>query len=128
MDEQTKPKPEQIFRSNDESLASDEPLDEPVPKPMEHAKSMELKDARKAIEIANKKRTRRGYGKKNNRKNKKGIQNVKFSLLGTNSNGILGKLESLKSLINEFKPMALTIQETKPRENGSFKAERIPSF
>ena len=95
---------------------------------MEHAKPMEFKDARKAIETENKKRTRRGYGKKNDRKNKKGIQNIKFSLLGTNSNGILGKQESLKSLLNEFKPTALTIQETKLGKMGVLKLKGYQVF
>ena len=33
--------------------------------------------------------------------------------MGSNANGILKKQESLKSLINQFKPSAITIQEAK---------------
>ena len=40
------------------------------------------------------------------------MKNVKFWLLGTNANGLLGKQESLKNAINTFKPSAITIQES----------------
>ena len=75
-----------------------------------------------------KKRTRRGYGKKNNRKNIKGVKNVNFTLLGTNANGILGKQESLKSLINKFMPSVITVQEGKQGKKGLLKLKGYQIF
>ena len=73
-------------------------------------------------------RTRRGNGKKNENKNKKGIKNVKLTLVGTNANGLLGKQESFKSLINEFKPSIITIQESKTRKQGLIKLKGYQIF
>ena len=78
--------------------------------------------------INGKKRTRRGNGKKNENKNKKGIRNVKLTLVGTNANGLLGKQESFKSLINEFKPSIITIQESKTRKQGLIKLKGYQIF
>ena len=53
--------------------------------------------------------TRRGRGVKS----KKGENNVKFSLLGNNANGLKAKLKSLKTAIHFFKnPSCITIQES----------------
>ena len=74
------------------------------------------------------KRTRRGYGKKNENKRKKGEKNIKLKILGTNANGLLKKQESLKSLINEYKPSIITIQESKTRKQGLIKLKGYQIF
>ena len=118
-------------------MADDTPVDEPADaKPLEYAKSMEP-EQNEPIEDYNKdkvqikgyhKRTRRGYGKKNNKKYKKGIKNVKFLLMGTNANGLMGKQESLKNLINKFRPSVLTVQETKLARMGLIKLNGYQVF
>ena len=55
--------------------------------------------------------TKRGYGKKNKRKNKSKVINL--SLLGTNAAGIKPKMESFYHTINKFRPSICTVQETK---------------
>ena len=60
------------------------------------------------------KSTRRGYGKKNERKNK--INQINLSIIGTNSAGLRGKMESFFNLINEYSPTIITIQETKHKQ------------
>ena len=77
---------------------------------------------------AKKKYTRRGYGKKNNKKNKKGTRNVKFSVLGSNANGIFAKQESLKTLINKFLPKVITVQESKVKQKGLIKIKGYQIF
>ena len=47
-------------------------------------------------------RMRRGYGKKNLRKNKNGSKKEYFSLIGTNSDGINATIESFYSLNNRY--------------------------
>ena len=74
------------------------------------------------------KKTRRGYGKKNKRKLEKGVKNVKFCLLGTNANGIMGKQESLKALINKFKANVITIQESKLGRQGLIRIKGYQLF
>ena len=74
------------------------------------------------------KKTRRGYGNKNKRKSIKGIKNVPFSIIGTNSNGILGKKESLDSLLNKFHPSVITLQETKLGKTGMIKMQGYQIF
>ena len=137
---QSAKKQPEFFRTNVEPMADDEPMDEPTPtaKPLEHAQSLEPKNDRKLLKLkpalenikkgCPKKRTRRGYGKKNNRKNIKGVKNVNFTLLGTNANGILGKQESLKSLINKFKPCVITVQEGKQGKKGLLKLKGYQIF
>ena len=41
--------------------------------------------------------------------------------MGSNSNGIQAKKESLKENINHFKPSVITLQETKLRKQGTIK-------
>ena len=74
--------------------------------------------------IINKKSKRRGYGRKNIRKNEI-KKNVQFSLLGTNAAGLSSKKESLFQLINKFSPSVFTIQESKLRKPGLLK---IPGY
>ena len=73
-------------------------------------------------------KTRRGYGKKNNKENKKGFKNIEFSILGTNANGILGKQESFKNTINNFKPSVITVQESKAKRMGTIKLKGYQIF
>ena len=106
-------------------------MDESTTEPLEHAKPMEDtgKPKHKTInrnKVCPQKRTRRGNGKKN--KNKQGIKNVKLTLVGTNANGLLGKQESLKSLINEFQPTIITIQESNTRKQGLIKLKGYQIF
>ena len=117
---------QQFFRerkkdeSMDEPLANAEPLDDPttkpVPKPLEHQTRKSL------IRRSKHGKTRRGYGK--NKINNERI-GIKFSLLGTNSNGLRTKKESLYKAINELKPSVVTVQETKYKNAGSIK---IPGY
>ena len=60
------------------------------------------------------KKTKRGKGKRKKGRN----EPVNFSLIGTNSNGLSAKLDSLKNNLNIFaKPSCVTIQESKLRES-----------
>ena len=68
-----------------------------------------------------KSKNRRGYGKKSAKKVNEQIQNVNFSILGANANGINPKKESLYSAINYFKPIVVNIQESKLRKIGQIK-------
>ena len=70
-------------------------------------------------------KTRRGYGRKNERRNKNGSKDENFSLLGTNAAGLNSKLESFYSSINNFQPSVITIQETKFSKAGRIK---IPGY
>ena len=121
-------------------MEHDQPMDEPN-EPLECALTLgkqpngkwQLKQP--AVETENKitrkigkPKTRRGYGKKNERKHKKGLSNMKFCLLGTNSNGLLGKQESLKNAINLFKPSVITIQESKLTRKGLIKLKGYQLF
>ena len=75
-------------------------------------------------------KTRRGWGRKNARKNfKKKIHEQEFSIFGSNANGIQGKLDSLKNNINTFqKPTCINIQETKMRFKGIIRLEGYQIF
>ena len=76
-----------------------------------------------------KKQNRRGWGKKLDRKNfKRKINKQNFSIFGANSNGIKGKLESLLSNINHFKPSCINIQESKLRFCGTIKLQGYEIF
>ena len=75
--------------------------------------------AKKKLSI--RKKIRRGWGgKKRN--------DIKFSILASNSNGLKGKIESLKNNINYFKPSCIIIQESKLRNAGSFKLDGYQTF
>ena len=79
-----------------------------------------VKPGANAKQLLNKKKTRRG-----NRKGKIKNKSVKFSLIGSNANGLSGKMDSLISTINFFKsPSCVTIQETKLRSTNL----RIPGY
>lgn len=57
------------------------------------------------------------------------IKHQKFSIFGSNSNGLKGKLDSLKSSLEFFqKPSCVNIQETKIRSKGTVKLERYQVF
>ena len=73
------------------------------------------------------KQTRRGYGKRNEKKSNRD-KYFKLSILGANSNGISNKLESLKHNIEMFKPTIVTLQETKARKYGSVKLKGYQIF
>ena len=128
------PKQSQFFRTNDAPLEHDQPLDEPDA--VEHVSTMDKQSNGKYQQAVKdedrnkimKHKTRRGYGKKNGRKNNKGTKNVGFCILGTNSNGLLGKQESLKNAINELKPSAITIQESKLTRTGQIKLKGYQIF
>ena len=63
------------------------------------------------------KKTRRGKGKRN--KKNKDTEPIKFSLLGSNANGLKAKVDSLKNVINIFdKPSCITVQLSKLRTSG----------
>ena len=72
------------------------------------------------------KKTRRGYGVKNLRKNN--LNEIKLSIIGTNSAGLKGKTESFFSLINIFSPSIITIQETKHKRIGTTKLAGYQTF
>ena len=69
---------------------------------------------------------RRGYGKKNERKNK--LNQINLSIIGTNSAGLRGKMESFYNLINEYSPSIITIQETKHKKTGTIKMKGFQTF
>ena len=70
-------------------------------------------------------KTKRGKGKKNKRKN----EPISFSLLGCNSNGLKGKLDSLKNNVSIFdNPSCLTMQETKLRKSGNISIPGYQTF
>ena len=76
------------------------------------------------------KRVRRGWGRKNMRQNYKNkIYEKVFSIFGTNANGLLGKLDSLKSNIAFFNtPTCINIQETKLIFPGQVKLDGYQIF
>ena len=74
-----------------------------------------------AQDLPLRRRIRRGWGGK-----KRNIMN--FSMLATNSNGLKGKIESLKNNINFFKPSCILIQESKLRSYGSIKLNGYQIF
>ena len=69
---------------------------------------------------------RRGYGKKNGRKNK--IQKINLSLIGTNAAGLKSKKESFLNIINKFSPSIVTVQETKHTRAGGMKIPGYQAF
>ena len=112
--------------SNDEPLAEPEP--ESVPKPLECGNEQKL-----IIQNPNHNKHRVTHGRKTRRGNwKKGKHNgpkrIKFSLLGTNCNGLANKMDSLKSTMTTFQPSIVTLQETKTRKSGSLKLKGFQIF
>ena len=68
---------------------------------------------------SSKTKTRRGWGTKKNKE-------IKFSIIGNNSNGLKAKKYSLYAVLRKFDaPSCITIQETKLRFPGTFK---IPGY
>ena len=66
------------------------------------------------------KKTKRGKGKKNRKNKCENKDPLNLSLLGSNSNGLKAKLDSLKNNINIFnQPSCILIQETKLRQLGN---------
>ena len=81
--------------------------------------------------VLNKKtHNRRGWGEKLKRKQIRAKQHEKlFTILGSNANGIHGKLDSLKENIDFFnKPTCINLQETKLRFTGTIKLEGYQIF
>ena len=111
------------FHANDESLANAKPMDDATAKP--DAKStMELSTRVPGKPIQKlKSKHRRGYGRKNKRKNN--IHNEQFSIIGTNSAGLKCKKESFFRMINKYSPSIITIQESKMTKPGLIK---IPGY
>ena len=71
-------------------------------------------------------KTKRGYGKKNERKNMEKL--INFSLIGTNAAGLTSKKESFFSILNQFKPSVFTVQETKHTKAGCIKIPGYQTF
>ena len=122
-----------FFRASNEPFCDYESLDDAATKSLEHSKSVDKWKKTKPNTIKNIKgcpikRTRRGYGIKNKNKREKGQKDVELTLLGSNANGLLGKQESLKSIINEFKPSIITIQESKTHKQGFIKIKGYQVF
>ena len=71
-------------------------------------------------------KTRRGRGKHNQ---KGGNYDGKFSIWGSNSNGLKAKLNSLKANIEYYKkPSCITIQETKLRQTSTVQIKGYKVF
>ena len=115
---------EDFFREkyDDEPMANNESLAASSTKPIP-IKSME---SEREIKSRKKRKIRRGYGKKNIRKNK--LNEIKLSIVGTNSAGLKGKKESFFSLINMFSPSIITIQETKHKKIETTKLPGYQTF
>ena len=66
------------------------------------------------------KKTKRGKGKRNKHKNQNKNQPIFLTLMGSNSNGLKSKFESLKNNVSLFStPSCITLQETKSIKQGS---------
>ena len=110
-------------------LAVDVPTNGPkhVPKPV--GLTVEKSKHKRGLGKSKKKLipTRRGRG---GRGNKWGdIQIHNFSIMGTNSNGLKAKKNSLVNTVNFFNgPSVLTVQETKLRQNGIIKLDGYQIF
>ena len=107
-------------------MVDDEPMDDTATKPVHEPLEHETRKQSKSLKGKSKHgKTRRGFGK-NKDKNKINEKNrIRFSLLGSNANGINSKKESIYQAINIFKPSVLTLQETKSKKTGSIK---IPGY
>ena len=110
--------------SNDEPLAEPEP--ESVPKPLECGNEQKL-----IIQNPNHNKHRVTKGRKTRRGNwKKGKHNgpkrIKFSLLGTNCNGLANKMDSLKSTMMSFQHRDSSGNQNK--KIWKFEVERISNI
>lgn len=114
------------LQPNDESLANAKSLDDNTANPVPES-SMELSGKLKQS-IRNKRKTRRGYGKKKDRKINKGNTNQLFSLIGTNAAGLNCKRESFFRLINKYRPSIITVQESKLSKPGLIKIPGYQTF
>ena len=85
-----------------------------------------MEHAGKSKESISKSKTKRGYGKKTERRNK--TNKINLSIMGTNANGLKPKMESFYHNINKFKPSICTIQETKHNKVGIFKIPGYQTF
>ena len=103
-------------------MADDKSVDSRSSKPV--LSTMETKLSTK--KYLKKRSIRRGYGKKNERKNK--LNQMNLSIIGTNSAGLRGKMESFYNLINEYSPSIITIQETKHKKTGTIKMKGFQTF
>ena len=82
-----------------------------------------------SINNKSKRKNRRGWGKKYQRKKFKNRENQAiFSIFGSNSNGIKGKLDSLLCNIQFFKPSCINLQETKLRFPGTIRIDGYEVF
>ena len=70
--------------------------------------------------------TKRGYGKKNKRKNL--VNKINLSLIGTNAAGLTSKKESFFNILNKYRPSIVTIQESKHKRAGSLKVPGYQAF
>ena len=120
--------------ANDESLVEFQFESNANAKPMghgreyEHGKKINLEKLSHKSRKDRNNKTRRGNNKRKGSKPKNNNKSLNFSLLGTNSNGITNKLESLKHNIDIFKPTVVTIQETKARKLGPVKLKGYQIF
>ena len=71
------------------------------------------------------KKTRRGRGESNNVEN---LKNTNLTILGNNTAGLTGKLESLKRAIEVFQPGVVMLQETKQKKQGKVKLKGFVIF
>ena len=83
--------------------------------PLQEQPVVEQKLKQKKLKLE-KQRTKRGKGRLKKGKNKL----LSFSLLGSNSNGLKAKIDSLQNNINTFsRPSCIVLQETKLFKSGS---------
>ena len=132
-------KPDDEPKPDNEPKPDDEPKSDSTSTPMdyeyeqEHGKTLKMTTSAHRNQMVKHSRmkhikTRRGYGRKSRNRERKNNRKIKFSLLGSNSNGIINKLDSLKYTIGVFKPSIVTLQETKVRKLGSLKLKGYQIF
>ena len=51
-----------------------------------------------------------------------------MTIIGNNSAGLTGKVDSLKRIINVFSPAVVMLQETKMKKQGKLKLEKFTIF
>ena len=71
------------------------------------------------------KKVRRGRG---NSQKVNNVKNINLTILGNNSAGMTGKLESLKRAIGVFNPWVIMLQETKLKRQGLIKLKDFVVF
>ena len=74
-----------------------------------------------------KKKTRRGLSKSKTERNQSDI-NSSLNFMGINAAGIMSKIDSLESWLNELTPEIFTIQETKVAITGQIKLSSKNSY